>query len=341
MKNKISLLFLSVVIVIAGAFINTAAAQDAYSFAEFNKNADKGTIYASIKHGAGEGEAGRVLENKTAETLLMGPSAFCADGAGNLYIVDCVNSRILKYDAAQKKSAVLFDYKTSAIKDGFVSDITVAASGDIYLVNAAESYIYRFSSAGKFLGVIGQIEDRHVAKRIAAVFCDAASNLIVIDAQNPNAIVFSPDGKIIKETEIKFEDASAYALNASGKPFASRLGAAGALLVDIETGAETLLKYELDAKKEDKLAEARLIGFDAAGAVYLKMTVISKEGGIVNNDIVKFKDAAVEKSLKVPYYTIDEQELTVKKPEIVLKENTILGYYDSETSFNVLSYELK
>jgi hypothetical protein len=341
MKNKICLLFLSVVIVIAGAAIHTAAAQDASPFAEFNKNADKGTIYASIKHGAGEGEVGSFLENKTAETVLLGPSAFCADAAGNLFLVDCVNSRVVKYDAAQKKSSVVFDYKTSGIKNGFVSDIAVAASGDIYLVNAAESYIYRFSSAGKFLGVIGQIEDRHVAKRIAAIFCDASSNLIVIDAQNPNAVVFSPDGKIIKETEIKFEDASAYAIDASGKPFASRLGASGALLVDIETGTETLLKYELDAKKEDKLVEARLIGFDAAGAAYLKMIVINKEGGMVNNDIVKFKNAAGEKSLKVPYYTIDEQELTIKKPEIFLKENMILGYYDSEISFDVVSYEIK
>ncbi len=341
MKNKICLLFLSVIIVAVGAAFHTAAAQDVSAFASFNKNAFKGKLYASIKHGVGEGEVGGVMENKTAETVLLGPSAFCADAAGNLYFVDCVNLRVVKYDAAQNKSAVIFDYKNSGIRNGFVSDIAVAASGDIYLLNASESYVYRFSSTGGFFGVIGQIEDRHVAKRIAAIFCDSSSNLIVIDAQNPNVVVFSPDGKIIKETEIKFEDASSYAINASGKPFASRLGDFGAALVDIETGTETLLKYEIDAKKEDKLVEARLIGFDSAGAAYLKMIVIDKEGGIVNNDIVKYINADVEKSLKVPYYTIDEQELIVKKPEIILKENMILGYYDSETFFDVLSYQIK
>ena len=341
MKNKIYLMFLSVLFVIAGVAFHKAVAQETSVFAEFNKNADKGILYASIKHGGGEGEVGRVLENKTAETVLMGPSAFSADRVGNLYFVDCVNSRVVKYDVAQKKSAVVLDYKTNGIGNSFVSDIAVAVSGDIYLVNAAENYVYRFSSTGKPLGVIGQIEDRHIAKRIAAIFCDASSNLIVIDAQNPNAIVFSPDGKIIKETGIKFEDASSYALNASGKPFASRLGASGAVLVDIETGTETVLKYNFNAKKEEKLVEARLIGFDATGSAYLKMTVINKEGRIVNNDIVKFKNDAVEKSLKIPYYTIDEQELIVKKPEIVLKENLILGYYNSETSFDVLSYEVK
>jgi hypothetical protein len=341
MKNKIFSIVIIVLTVFAFSPFQAAQAAETSLFEEFNKTADKGTVYASVKHGASSDQLGRVLRDETAETMLMGPSAFCADGAGNLYLVDCVNSRVVKYDAAQKKTAVAFDYKMTGIKTGFVSDIAVAKSGDIYLVNAPQSYVYRFSADGKPLGVIGQIEDRHVAKRIAAIFCDASSNLVVIDAQNPNAIVFGADGKIIKETEFKFEDATSYALDNSGKPFAARLDGNSVKLADIEAKTETVLTYGVDSKKEEKLVEARLIGFDAAGAVYLKMTVIDKDGGMVKNDIVKFRDAKAEKSLKVPYLTIDDQELTMKSPEILLKDNMVLGYYDSEASFDVIARELK
>ncbi|HOT75048.1 MAG TPA: hypothetical protein PK467_04630 [Candidatus Wallbacteria bacterium] len=341
MKNKICSIFIVASMILTCFWFQAAFAQEASPFAEFNKNADKGAVYVSVKRGSGADQLGRVIEDKTAETLLMGPSAFCADGAGNLYFADCVNFRVVKYDASNKKASAVFDYKMSAIKNGFVSDIAVAKSGDVYLVNSAENYVYRFDQSGKPLAVIGQIEDRHVAKRIAAIFCDPSSNLVVIDAQNPNAIVFSPEGKIIKESEFKFEDATSYALDNSGKPFAARLDGDSAKLVDLETGKETVLKYEIDRAKENKLVEARLVGFDNAGAAYVKMTVIDKNGGMVNNAVVKFKGAAVEKSVKLPYLTIDERELNLKAPEILLKDNTVLGYFDSDASFDVIAYEVK
>lgn len=341
MKNKIIPILIAVAAILTFTSFQAVFAAEVSPFAEYNKNADKGTVYAAIKRGSAPGELGRVLREETAESLLMGPSAFCADAAGNLYLADCVNFRVVKYDAAQKKSSVLFDYKMTGIGKGFVSDIAVAKSGDIYLVNSAENYVYRFSSDGRQLGVIGQIEDRHVAKRIAAIFCDAASNLVVIDAQNPNAIVFSPEGKILKESEFKFEDATSYALDNNGNPFAARLDEKGAKLVELGSKAESVLKYEVDAKKEHKLVEARLIGFDTAGAAYMKMTVVDKEGGMVANEIVKFIGDKAEKSLKVPYLTIDERELAMKSPEIILKENAVLGYYDSDASFDAVVYEMK
>lgn len=341
MKNKMIPILIAVAAILVFSSIQAVFAAEASPFAEYNKTADKGTVYAAIKRGAAPGEIGRVLNDQTAESLLMGPSAFCADGAGNLYLADCVNFRVVKFDAARKKASALFDYKMTSIGKGFVSDIAVAKSGDIYLANSAESYVYRFSADGKQLGVIGQIEDRHVAKRIAAIFCDAASNLVVIDAQNPNAIVFSPEGKILKESEFSFEDATGYALDNNGKPFASRLDEKGAKLVNLETKDEIALKYDVDAKKEHKLVEARIIGFDASGAAYMKMTVVDKEGGMVANEIVKFKGDKAEKSLKVPYLTIDERELAMKTPEVLLKENSVLGYYDSDASFDAVVYEIK
>jgi len=336
-------LIIAVILIISATFAFAGAADKTKDpYADFNSKAAKSAVAVSIQYGEKDGEITRVLENREKGSMLAGPSAFTSDEAGNIYVVDSAKQKVLKYNAADKKVSMLFNYEKSNIRKNIVTDIAVSRSGSVYLADPAAGETVKFSAAGKEEAVLGFVIERQVVKGLSAIAADGDSNLVMTDGTEPKIAVFDGSKKLISENALPVP-ANGIAVH-GGKVFAALMGADDITVVNTANSAEIALKYPVNSK-DGKLsvAEGKLLGIDASGNFYMHIVVLDKEGKIAENDIMKFKkDGTLSKKTRVPYYSLDDDDINIAKTYALLKEDTILSYdANDEKAFNIISFDLK
>jgi len=297
-----------------------------------------GTLLLSLNYGSGDGELGLPL-NATAgeESISQSPSAFDAGASGDCFVVDTVKKSVFR-TGADKKTSIFLKYDSTEIGSDYVSDIVVSKAGQVYLCDAKSQMVHVFSKDAKHVVTLGEIVDRQVFRGIAAMLPDAAGNLAVVDLKDPKVVFFNVAGKLSKEYELKTPGAG-YALDADGKVFTSILAANVIKLVETEKGDEKVLEYPAAGSE---IADARLLGFDAAGCAYLKIVKVDQEGQVVEDAAVKFsKEGKMLKKAVLPYYNIEDQPHVMEKSHIFMKDDCVVTYRDDQKAFSLLAFELK
>ena len=127
-----------------------------------------------------------------------GPCGVAVDGAGNVYVADTNNHRIMKFSYNGK-----FIEKWGGIGSGnyqfiFPADIAIDGSGNVYVADKRNNHIMKFSSDGKFItkwGSRGSGNYQFNYPRGVAV--DASGNVYVADTGNHRIMKFDSNGKFI------------------------------------------------------------------------------------------------------------------------------------------------
>lgn len=330
MSKKSLILIIAIVFALAVSLLPAPAVAAA---------ANSGSVLLTLSYGAAPGELGMPYNDKKGEeSFFQSPSAFAAAVTGDNFVVDTVNKTVLKV-GADKKVVSFMKYDSTEIGSDHVSDIAVSRSGQIYLCDAKTQMIHVFSNDGKPVSVLGEIIDRQVFRSIASMLPDAAGNLAVVDmGREPKVVFFNPAGKLTKEYDLK-NAGSGFALDPEGKVFTSLLADNAIKLVETEKGAERALDYKAAG---GDIADARLLGFDAAGCAYLKIVRIDSNGQVVEDAAVKFaKDGKMLKKAVLPYYDIEAQPHVMEKSHVLLKDDCVVTYRDDEKTFSLVAFELK
>src|SRR4051794_33075849 len=130
---------------------------------------------------------------------LTDPAGVATDTAGNVYVVDYGNDRVVKFAAngsfvtawgAQGSGAGQFDQPFGIVVDN--------SSGTVYVSDSGQDRIERFTTSGTYLGTIGQLGsgdgDVHTPLGMAV---DATGVLYVADAANNRIEKFAANGSFL------------------------------------------------------------------------------------------------------------------------------------------------
>ncbi|HEY3781570.1 MAG TPA: NHL repeat-containing protein [Fimbriimonadaceae bacterium] len=134
----------------------------------------------------------------TATGLLAGPQGVAVDSAGNIYVADAPNFRVVKYNAAGKFVATLLQNQC-----GFPYQINVDSSNNLYVACSNtttagvtnQASVVKFSATGSILLVVGNSGIAGQTLQDAdGVALDGANNIIVSDYTSGAIFAFSPTG---------------------------------------------------------------------------------------------------------------------------------------------------
>jgi DNA-binding beta-propeller fold protein YncE len=176
----------------AGSVSVAAGSGDAY-VADAGHNrvlvySPEGTLLAKWGAGAGDGTAG----NGAGE--FNHPSAVAVDGAGDVYVADTYNNRVVKLTAG---GGVLGEWGSAGTGDGRFrspSGVAVDGAGEVYVLDGENNRVELFDANGHFLAKWGQRGPGlgEFSKPVGlAVGCDGA--VYVADTFNNRVQRFSPD----------------------------------------------------------------------------------------------------------------------------------------------------
>ncbi len=120
------------------------------------------------------------------------PEAVAFDSAGNVYVGDTLNNRILKFDSSGN---FLLQWGTWGASQPFAFSsagcygIAVDSSGKVYVSDGGNKQVEEFNSSGGFIKVIGN----GVIGSPYGVGVDSSGNVYVADATNYQVKVFTPN----------------------------------------------------------------------------------------------------------------------------------------------------
>ena len=161
----------------------------------------------------GEFLAQCLMDAGSGDGQLQIPSAIAIDAEGNIYVTDCFDNRVQKFDPSGK---FLLKWGTHGDGDGrfnWPNDIAIGGSGDVYV---RDSYaIQKFTSDGKFLA-------RWKTKGGGGIALDSNSNIYVTCGGSHKILKLNSAGKTVAEwgnayTENgRFVEPGSIAVNSSG-----------------------------------------------------------------------------------------------------------------------------
>lgn len=308
----------------------------------FNSAAARGSVLFSVPYGEKDNEMTRSVEDAQKGSVMSGPSAFAADAAGNVYVVDAAKRKVIRFDAASKKAVMLFNYEKSDIKTNFVSAISVAKDGHIYLGTASDGEAIKFDASGKQVAVNGYDVERQVIKGLAATTAGDDGGLAMADHTEFKVALFDAKGKFVREHMLK--EAPNGLVHHAGKFYAAFMTQDEVVVANAANSAEVIVKYPTRSKDGSReVAGAELVGIDAAGCAYLHVAVVEKDGKVVENDVIKFaKDGVMSNKVRVPYYALADDDINIARAYVLLKENVILSYDASDDrEFRLVTFEMK
>ena len=237
------------------------------------RNAGFGIKIAEVPIGTAENQLGIVRDPEKGVPFGMfyGPSSFFADRAGRIFIIDCLNYRVLALD---RKNGFIRDkglsYFTDEEHSSMMSDIFVDDSGFVYLGDFRNHCVIKFSpagepvaaygapEAGKFKG-IGQVDE---------IACDRKGRLFVRDHSAHAVYMFGSDGKYCGE--IKF-GAGLYFTSDNLHPFVEFHDDDRTWKIYLENEKGETVRFIHQIAMESKEQNVQLIGIDNEDNVYVKV----------------------------------------------------------------------
>ena len=123
----------------------------------------------------------------------------CTDRAGNVYVADCANNRIQKFDGAGQ---FLLQWGSAGSGPGqfnYPRGVTEGPDGTIYVADSGNNRVQLFTPGGQFTGAwgtpgsqLGQLNSP------SAVVVDETGNVFVSDMGNNRVDEFGPGGTYIR-----------------------------------------------------------------------------------------------------------------------------------------------
>jgi len=117
------------------------------------------------------------------------PRSLALGPAGDVYVLDVGRDRIVAL-ADDGTVTRTISYATGG---GFLSDLTVAANGDVYAVDSVARRLYAARAGEDTLGAITEVLTEDVDFP-TAIAIDEANRLFVIDEHGSGVVFFGPDG---------------------------------------------------------------------------------------------------------------------------------------------------
>ncbi|WP_435177334.1 hypothetical protein [Actinacidiphila sp. bgisy145] len=236
-----------------------------------------------ISRFAGTGTAGSRSSANALTTQLDGPAAVAVDSAGDVYVSDTRNNRVLEVNTRHKVVRVIGTGRAGYAGDGKAATraqldqptgLALDAKGNLYVADSANNVIRRVDAAS---GAISTVAGDYAAARAddglggfagdggaatsarlndpQGVALDGAGDLFVADTVNNAVRMVTPDGTI---TTVVNSSAAPGGESSGAAPTASRLNSPIAVAVDLSTH----LLYVADTHNN---AVAQVLGIARAG----------------------------------------------------------------------------
>jgi tripartite motif-containing protein 71 len=153
---------------------------------------------AETSRGAAQPKPGPELSAQV--TLKMGaasglrnPRGIAVDGAGNVYVVDVGNDRIVKFDASGKE-LLTFGKKGSGPEQFLQAWVAaISPQGNLLVLDSETSWIQVFAPSGKFLNRVGGDIGFYHPKGMAIL---PNGTVAVADTGGNRIVLIGPDGKL-------------------------------------------------------------------------------------------------------------------------------------------------
>ena len=203
------------------------------------------------------------------------PRGIAVDAAGNVYVADTWNHRIMKFSSNGKFITKWGSYgKEGNYQFYGPNGIAVDAAGNVYVADTYNHRIMKFSSDGKFIKKWGSNGSKNNQfKYPSGIAVDGAGNVYVADTENHRIMKFSSNGKFI--TKWGSYGKGAYHFN---NPFGIAVDTAGNVYV-ADTYNHRIMKFSSNGKFITKWGSSGSgdyqfyspsgIVVDAAGNVYV------------------------------------------------------------------------
>jgi trimeric autotransporter adhesin len=187
------------------------AAGNLYVADEGNAVVRRIAVDGTINTVAGNGNPRYGGDNGPATSAQLDPVAVALDNKGNLYIADGLNYRIRKVDTngiittvagTGQFGATLSTSPAVNTQIGYIADLTVDASGNIYLADITNEEVSEISTAGIITVIAGGVQYGSVADGVPAttapmipdgVAVDGSGNLYISDENVYNTVIHRMD----------------------------------------------------------------------------------------------------------------------------------------------------
>lgn len=114
-------------------------------------------------------------------SLAVGPKAIALDGAGNVYVADTANNRIVEFTSAGVTQAAV-----TLVSAGTPTGVAVDGSGYIYAADSHNHEVQMFNGSGAAVTQFGAAD----LSSTAGIALDGAGNLYVSDTNANKVVVF-------------------------------------------------------------------------------------------------------------------------------------------------------
>ena len=169
---------------------------------------------------------------------LYGPEGIAVDKSGNVYIVDSLNSRVMKYSSNGTYMTQIGSYGTGNGQLKYPAGVAVDSSGNVYVMdvfnyrvvkyNGSGTYITQWGSKGSGNGQFGQFYNAS-----GAIAVDSNANVYIADFGNNRIQKFSSSGAYLTQWGARgsgigqFYAPSGVAIDSIGNVYVSDAGPIG------------------------------------------------------------------------------------------------------------------
>jgi serine/threonine-protein kinase len=212
-------------------------------------------------------------------TGLSGPKGVAVDAAGNLYVVDPGDNRVLKLPAGSSTQTAL---PFTGLKEPY--DVAVDAAGNVYVVDPNNRRVLKLPAGSSTQEVVPFTD----LKEPGSVAADAVGNLYLADYGNDRVLKLPADSsaqEVLPFTGLK--EPSCVAVDAAGNLYVAATGNDWVLKLPAGSSAQEVLPFT-------GLKEPSEVTVDAAGNLYVvdpgNKRVLKLPAGSATQELLPFTD---------------------------------------------------